>query len=71
MDYVSCLSSFLVCSLQPCGHLLADLLASLDVKFSYILSLSHRFHGSGVMLDCIDSRSLHSYGRKTRSIVCF
>ena len=38
--YVSCLSGFLVCSVQPCGHLLgkADLLALLYVMFYCILS---------------------------------
>ena len=38
--YVSCLSCFLVCSLQPCGHLLgkADLLARLHVNISCVFA---------------------------------
>ena len=40
--YVSCLSCFLVCSLQPCGHLLGKdwPFGSLCVVFSCVLSLS-------------------------------
>ena len=39
--YVSCLSCCLVCSLQPCGHLLgkANLLALVYVMFSCVFSL--------------------------------
>ena len=40
---VLCLTYWLFCFLQPCGHLTGkgDLLAILDVKLSSVLSLSH------------------------------
>ena len=42
-----------VCLLMPFGHLLGKLwfVMSNNVK----LSLSHWYHGSGVVLDCVDS----------------
>ena len=57
MLFLSCVSyAFVrVCLLLPCGHLLgrAELLAFVcDIAK---LSLSHWYHGSGVVLDCIDS----------------
>ena len=52
-----------VCLYMPCGHLLGkgwppgSRLWCLTVS----LSLSHWYPGSGVVLDCIDSWSLHPY----------
>ena len=48
-----------VCLLMHCGHLLGkvDLLALV----CDVLSLSHWYPGSDVMLDCIDSGSLPSF----------
>ena len=48
----------------PCGHLLGDVgwpLGSSLWCLTVSLSLSHWCPGSGVVLDCIDSRSLHPY----------
>ena len=55
--YVSYLPCFLVCSLEPCCHLLekGGLLALLYVMFYFVLSLFHVCPGSGWLLDCIDS----------------
>ena len=61
--YISCLSCFLVCSLQPCGHLLGkgwplgSLVCDIFLCFSLFLKWCP---GSGVVLDCIDSWSLPS-----------
>ena len=56
--YVTCLLCCLVCSLQPCGHLLGKgwPLGSLvcDVFLCYC-HFPMRCPGSGVVLDCIDS----------------
>ena len=58
---LSCTSD--ICLLMPCGHLLGkswsfcSRLRCLIVK----LSLSHWYHGSGVVLDCIDSWYLPSF----------
>ena len=47
----------------PCGHLLGKgwPLGSRLWCLTVSLSLSHWYPGSGVVLDCIDSWSLHSY----------
>ena len=62
--YVSCLSCFPVCSLQPRGHLLVKSwpLSALvcDVLLCYCL-FPVWCPGSGVALDCIDSWSLTPY----------
>ena len=45
-------------------HILVASLYSDDSRFECLtvsLSLSHWYPGSGVVLDCIDSRSLHPY----------
>ena len=46
-----------------CGHLLGKgwPLGSRLWCLTVSLLLSHRYPGSGVVLDCIDSRSLHPY----------
>ena len=47
----------------PCGHLLGKGLP-LGSRLWYLtvsLSLSHWYPGSGMVVDCIDSRYLHSY----------
>ena len=55
--YVSCLSFCLVCSLQPCGHLLGKgwplgrLVCDVFLCFCHFPMWSF---GSGVVLDCID-----------------
>ena len=62
--YYLCFVSYcIVCSLQPCGHLLGkdchlDSLVC-DV-FLCFMSLPHIVVGSGVVLDCMDSWSLPS-----------
>ena len=50
-----------VCLYVPCGHLLGKgwPLASRLWCLTVSLSLSHRYCGSGVVLHCIDSWSLH------------
>ena len=61
--YVSCLSRFLVCSLQPCGHLLGKWLTS-SLVCGILLCFCHLSvccPGSGVVLDCIDFWSLPPY----------
>ena len=52
-----------VCLFVPCGHLLGKgwPLGSLLWCLTVSLSLSHWYPGSGVVLDCIDSWSLHPY----------
>ena len=52
-----------VCLFVPCGHLLGKgwLLGSCLWCITVSLSLSHWYPGSGVVLDCIDSWSLHPY----------
>ena len=61
--YVSCLSCFLVCSLQPCGHLLGKgwplCFLVCDVFLCFVF-FPMWCPGSGVVLDCIDSWSLPS-----------
>ena len=58
--YVSCLSCCLVCSLQPCGHLLGKGWPLGSLVCDVFLCFCHFpmwCPGSGVVLDCIDSRS--------------
>ena len=52
-----------VCLFVPCGHLLGKgwPLGSSLWCLIVSLSLSHWYPGSGVVLDCIDSWSLHPY----------
>ena len=52
-----------VCLYVLCGHLLGKSwpLGSRLWRLTVSLSLSHWFPGSGVVLDCIDSWSLHPY----------
>ena len=56
-----------VCLYVPCGHLLGKgcLLGSCLWCLTVSLSLSHWYPGSGVVLDCIDSWSLHPYLHKS------
>ena len=57
--YVSCLSCFLVCSLQPCGHLLGNCSPHGSFVCDVFLLVFCHFPmlcpGSGVVLDCIDN----------------
>ena len=56
--YVSCLSCCLVCSLQPCGHLLGKGWPHGSLVCDVFLCFCHFpmwCPGSGVVLDCIDS----------------
>ena len=56
--YVSCLPCLLVCSLQPCGHLLDKGLPLGSLVCDVILCSCFYLmwcSGSGVALDCIDS----------------
>ena len=56
--YGSCLSCFLVCQLQPFGHLLGRGLPLGSLVCYVLLYFCHFamwFPGSGVALDCIDS----------------
>ena len=60
--YCVCYVFVRVCLYVPCGHLLGK--GSLGSRLWYLtmsLSLSHRYPCSGVVLDCIDSWSLHPY----------
>ena len=59
--YLLCLCARLfICALwSPAGKRLASKLSFVVSTMS--LSLSHWYPGSGVVLDCIDSRSLHPY----------
>ena len=52
-----------VCLFVPCGHLLGRgwLLGFRFWCLTVRLSLSHWYLGSGVVLDCIESWSLHTY----------
>ena len=52
-----------VCLCVPCGHLLGKgwPLVSRVWCITVSLSFSHWYPGSGVVLDCIDSWSLHTY----------
>ena len=55
--YVSCLSNFLVCLLQPCGHLLGKGLPLGSLVCDVLVCFCHFpmwCPGSGVVLDCID-----------------
>ena len=54
--YISCLSCFLVCSLQPCGHLLGTgwPLGSLVYDVFVFCHFPMLCPVSGVVLDCID-----------------
>ena len=58
-----CYAFVRVCLFVPCGHQLANgwPLGSRLWCITVSLSLSHWYPGSGVVLDCIDSRSLHPY----------
>ena len=60
-----CYAFVRVCLYVPCGHLLGK---GWPLSFrlwclTVSLSLSHWYPGSGVVLDCIDSWSLHPYLR--------
>ena len=65
MFFLSCVCyAFVrVCLYVPCGHLLGKgwPLGSRLWCPTVSLSLSHWYSGSGVVLDCIDSWSLHPY----------
>ena len=65
MSFQSCVSyAFVyVCLFIPCGHLLGKGWPLGSSLWCLIVSLplSHWYTGSGVVLDCIDSWSLHSY----------
>ena len=55
--YVSCLSCFIVCSLQPCGHLMRNGWPLGSLVCDVFLCFCHFpmwCSGSGVVLDCID-----------------
>ena len=58
-----CCAFVSVCLCVPCGHLLGEgwPLGSLLWCPTVSLSLSHWYPASGVVLDCIDSWSLHPY----------
>ena len=60
LSYV-CYAFACVCLYVPCGHLLGKgwPLGSRLWCLTVSLLLSHWYPGSGVVLDCIDSRSLH------------
>ena len=62
LSYV-CYGFVRVCLFVPCGHLLGKSwpLGSHLWCITVSLSLSNRYPGSGVVLDCIDSWSLHPY----------
>ena len=61
--YCVCYAFVCVCLFVPCGHLLGKgwPLGSQLWCLTVSLSLSHWYSGSGVVLDCIDSWSLHPY----------
>ena len=56
LSYV-CYAFVRVCLFLPCGHLLGKSLPLGSSLWCLIvsLSLSHRYPGSGVVLDCMDS----------------
>ena len=58
-----CYAFVRVCLYVPCGHLLGKgwPLGSRLWCLTVSVSLSHWYPGSGVVLDCIDSWSLHPY----------
>ena len=58
-----CWAFVCVCLYVPCGHLLGKSwpLGSRLWCLAVSLALSHWYPGSGVVLDCIDSWSLHPY----------
>ena len=58
-----CYAFVRVCLYVPCGHLVGKAwpLGSRLWCLTVSLSLSHWYPGSGVVLDCIDSSSLHPY----------
>ena len=58
-----CYAFVCVCLFVPCGHLLGKgwPLGSRLWCITVSLSLSHWYLRSGVVLNCIDSRSLHPY----------
>ena len=62
LSYV-CYAFVIVCLYVPCGHLLGKgwPLGSRLWCLAVSLSLFHWYPGSGVVLDCIDSWSLHPY----------
>ena len=61
--FCSVLCLLCLCLYVPCGHLLGKgwPLGSSLWSLTVSLSLSHWYPGSGVVLDCIDSWSLHPY----------
>ena len=61
--FLSCVCFVRVCLYVTCGHLLGKSwpLGSRLWCFTVSLLLSHWYPGSGVVLDCIDSWSLHPY----------
>ena len=61
--YCVCYAFVCVCLYVPCGHLLGKgwPLGSRLWCLTVSLSLSHWYPGSGVVLDCVDSWSLHPY----------
>ena len=65
MFFLACVCYAFVCACLyvPCGHLLGKgwPLGSRLWCLAVSLLLSHWYHGSGVVLDCIDSWSLHPY----------
>ena len=67
--YCVCCAFVSVCLYVPCGHLLGKgwPLGSRLWCLTVGLSLSHWYPGSGVVLDCIDSWSLHPYLLRTDS----
>ena len=58
---MSLCASVYMCLWSPAGKGLTSWLSFVVSAVS--LSLSHWYPGSGVVLDCIDSRSLHPYLR--------
>ena len=84
MFFLSCVCyAFVqVCLYVPCGHLLGKgwSLSSHLWRLTVSLSLSHRYPGSGVVLNCIDSWSLTltyfeqenivTVGKWDRTLVC-
>ena len=67
-----CYAFMHVCLFVPCGHLLGKgwPLGSSLWCLIVSLSLSHWYPGSGVVLDCMDSWSLHSYLLCTSASPC-
>ena len=57
--FMFCVRMFICALWSPAGKGLTSWLSFVVSTVS--LSLSHWYLGSGVVLDCIDSRSLHPY----------